>query len=60
MTIKIWKNYKNKEFVFNKDSISYTLKYETELKQFSDKDTTVAALYKEMPKVQKSKIVYTS
>lgn len=42
----------------NKDTISYTLKYETELKQFSDKDTTVAALYKEMPKVKTSKIVY--
>ncbi len=43
----------------NKDGISYALKYETELKQFSDKDTTVAALYKEMPKVTTSKYVMT-
>ena len=41
----------------NKDNITYVLKYETELKQFTDKDTTVAQLYKEMPKVTKKKIV---
>ncbi len=40
----------------NKDNIGYALKYETQLKEFTDKDTTVAALYKEMPKVEKAKI----
>lgn len=43
----------------NKDGVSYVLKYETELKQFSDKETTVAALYKEMPKVKNTKWVTT-
>lgn len=43
----------------NKDSVTYTVKYETELKEFTDKDTTVAALYKEMPVVTKKKVVTT-
>lgn len=41
----------------NKDTIGFALKYDTELKQFTDKDTTVAALYKEMPVVKKQKYV---
>lgn len=44
----------------NKDSVTYTVKYETELKEFTDKDTTVAALYKEMPVVQTKKKVVTT
>lgn len=43
----------------NKDNITYTLKYETQLKEFTDKDTAVAALYKEMPVVKKTKVVTT-
>lgn len=43
----------------NKDNVTYTLKYETELKEFSTQDTAVAALYKEMPKVKTTKIVTT-
>lgn len=35
----------------NKDSISYLLKYETELKEFTDTDTAVAALYVETPTI---------
>lgn len=41
----------------NKDNVTYVLKYATELKEFTDTDTTVAALYKEMPKVTQTKIV---
>lgn len=41
----------------NKDTVTYVLKYETALKEFTDKDTAVAALYKEMPKVIPKKIV---
>lgn len=41
----------------NKDAVTYVLKYETALKEFTDKDTAVAALYKEMPKVIPKKIV---
>lgn len=41
----------------NQDSITYALKYETELKEFSDKDTAVAALYKEKVVTKKKKIV---
>ena len=37
----------------NQNSITYSLKYETELKEFTDKDTAVAALYVEMPVVKK-------
>lgn len=44
----------------NKDSVTYTIKYETELKEFTDKDTTVAALYKEMPVVKTKKKVVTT
>lgn len=44
----------------NKDSVTYTVKYETELKEFTDKDTTVAALYKEMPVAKTKKKVVTT
>ena len=44
----------------NKDSVTYTVKYETELKEFTDKDTTVTALYKEMPVVTTKKKIVTS
>ena len=35
----------------NIDKISIVEKYETELKSFSDKDTSIASLYKEKPKI---------
>lgn len=41
----------------NKDTITYTLKYETQLKDFTDTNTAVAALYKEMPKITTTKFV---
>ena len=41
----------------NKDAVTYTLKYETELKEFTNKETAVAALYKEMPVVKKRPVV---
>lgn len=41
----------------NKDTVTYTLKYETELKEFTNKDTAVAALYKEMPVKKKTPVV---
>lgn len=44
----------------NKDTVTYTVKYETELKEFTDKDTTVAALYKEMPVAKSKKKVVTT
>lgn len=45
----------------NQDSITYTLKYGTDLKEFTNKETAVASLYKEMPVVKKvSKKVNTS
>ena len=43
----------------NKDSITYILKYETELKDFSDTGTIVAALYKETPVVKKNQKINT-
>ena len=43
----------------NKDSVTYILKYETELKDFSDSSTIVAALYKEAPKVKKNQKINT-
>lgn len=39
----------------NQDTITYTVKYETELKEFTGKDEVFAALYKEMPVVKKVK-----
>lgn len=39
----------------NKDSVTYVLKYEKELKDFVNQGTAVAALYKEMPKTKKTK-----
>lgn len=39
----------------NQASITYTLKYETELKQFTGKDEIVTALYKQMPTVRKAR-----
>ena len=45
----------------NIDKIAIVEKYETELKDFSDKDTAVASLYKEKPKVVVAKKkTYTS
>lgn len=43
----------------NKDTVTYTVKYETELKEFSDKDTVTTALYKEMPVVTRNKKIQT-
>ena len=43
----------------NKDSITYILKYETELKEFSDSNSIIAALYKEPPKVKKNQKIVT-
>ena len=44
----------------NQDTVSYTVKYETELKEFTNKDTAVAALYKEMPVVKSKKKTVSS
>ena len=44
----------------NKDSITYAPKYETELKEFTDVETTVASLYVEVPKVKANTKVNTS
>ncbi len=44
----------------NKDTVTFTVKYETELKEFTDKDATVTALYKEMPVVKPKKKVITT
>ena len=41
----------------NKDTVTYTLKYETVLKEFTNKEAAVTALYKEMPVVKKNKVV---
>ncbi len=43
----------------NQNDVTYVLKYETELKQFTDVGTTVAALYVETPKVVVNKTVNT-
>ena len=43
----------------NKDSISYLLKYETELKTFTEPNEAVASLYVETPKVVKNQRVNT-
>lgn len=40
----------------NQASITYAPKYETELKEFTNKDAAVASLYIEMPVVKKTKI----
>lgn len=44
----------------NKDSVTYTLKYGTELKEFTNKETAVAALYKQMPVVKKKTKIVTA
>lgn len=44
----------------NKDGVTYTLKYGTDLKEFTNRDTAVAALYKEMPVVTKKPKISTS
>ena len=41
----------------NKDKITYALKYNTELKTFTDTETAVAALYVEKPKVTPKKVI---
>ena len=43
----------------NKDSISYLLKYETELKNFTETNEAVASLYVETPKVVKNQKINT-
>jgi murein DD-endopeptidase MepM/ murein hydrolase activator NlpD len=43
----------------NQSTVTYTIKYETSLKDFTDTDTAVAALYEEMPVVKQTKIVTT-
>lgn len=44
----------------NKDSVTYTLKYTTDLKEFTNTETAVAALYKQMPVVKKKTKVVTA
>lgn len=44
----------------NKDSVTYTLKYGTELKEFTDKETAVASLYKQMPVVKRRTKIVTA
>lgn len=39
----------------NKDTVTYVLKYEKELKEFVNQGTAVAALYKQMPAAKKAK-----
>ena len=43
----------------NKDSVTYILKYETELKEFTDTATAVAGLYKKAPAVKKNQKIAT-
>ena len=43
----------------NKDSVTYILKYETELKEFTDTATAVAGLYKKAPTVKKNQKIAT-
>ena len=43
----------------NKDYITYILKYETELKEFTDTATAVAGLYKKTPTVKKNQKITT-
>ena len=43
----------------NKDSVTYILKYETELKEFTDTATAVAGLYKKAPVVKKNQKIAT-
>lgn len=44
---------------FNKDNVSYLLKYETELKEFIEPNEAVASLYVETPKIVKNQKVNT-
>ena len=44
----------------NQETVTYTLKYGTELKQFTDQATAVSGLYQEMPVVKKRSKVVTS
>lgn len=44
----------------NKDAVTYTLKYETDLKEFTNTETAVASLYVETPIVVKNTKVNTS
>ena len=43
----------------NKDSITYSLKYETELKEFATADSVITDLYKEKPVVKANKKINT-
>ena len=44
----------------NKDSVSYLLKYETELKEFTGTETAVANLYQKTPVVKKNQKIVTT
>lgn len=44
----------------NQETVTYTLKYGTELKQFTDQATAVAGLYQEMPVAKKRSKIVTS
>ncbi len=44
----------------NKDNITYTVKYDTATKEFTDRETAVAALYKEIKVVKKTGRINTS
>ena len=44
----------------NKENVSYLLKYETELKEFTGTETAVASLYQKTPVVTKNKKVNTA
>lgn len=44
----------------NKDTITYALKYETELKDFTTTELAVSGLYKEKPKVNSNKKINTA
>lgn len=44
----------------NKDDISYLLKYETELKEFTQTETAIAKLYQKTPVIKKNQKVITT
>ena len=44
----------------NKDNITYTVKYDTATKEFTDRETAVAGLYKETPVVKVTRRISTS
>lgn len=44
----------------NKDNITYVVKYDTATKDFSDRESVVASLYKEVPVIKKTAKINTS